>query len=317
MRGLGVFWCSALLLGSACSGAHGGLPRTAAATRGEVQITFRIPFAPAASTARKPQYFSPSTTAIALALKTENGLPPSSLISKTFQLSQICQQSGSFFYCSTTLSVPSGDDVIGVLAYAGKALNGFASPVPLSFAEGEIVIGSGSSAEPAGADDPTGRLSVILAPVILGGQAVAASGSSTPAQMQGITLNEFIDPGKNVIPSAAYQAFPPLANTPYLTDSDTSGNTSLEDVTTGISGASIGLSSPSDQIELLNGGKERAGQKINGTLKFTAAQTDATFSIPAYFGLKGSVTANVTIPPPGATAPLTFTCGNTGCVVSS
>lgn len=316
MRRLEAVWCLALLFAAACS-TRAGVPRTAAGSLGEVRIAFTIPFAPAISTARKPQYFSPSTTAIAIALKSDNDLSPSVRISKTFQLADICKQSGAFFYCSTTMSVPSGDDVIGVLAYSGRALNGRSAPVPLSFAEGEVAIGSGSSAEPAGADDPTGRLSVVLAPVIFGGQVVAAAASSVPEQMQGVTLAEFVDPGKNVIPSAAYQAFPPFANTPYLTDGDSSGNTTLEDLTTGAAGASVALSSPSDEVELLNAGKERVGQKIKAILKFTAARADATFTIPAYFGLTGSVTASLTIPPPNASAPLTFSCSSAGCVVSS
>lgn len=317
MRYPASFAYVALGLLAACSSAQTTLPQSRAASRGAVSVSFTIPFAPphAADVTRRPQYFSPSSTSISIALKSVNGIAVSTPRASTFDLSDICRQSGAIFYCSTTLSELSGDDVLGVLAYSKTALAGVSAPVPLSFAEGEVFVGNGSSAEPAGAGDTTGRLSVVLAPVIYGGQLLGPA-NAPRATTQPITVSELIDAGSNAIPTNAYQSFPPFANTPYVSDSDASGATQLEDLTTGQSGSAIALSLPTDQLQIKNSGTESAGRTITATIKFAKAAADATFVIPAYFGFSGSVSALHTIPPPGSAA-LTFSCTSAGCVKGS
>jgi hypothetical protein len=208
--------------------------------------------------------------------------------------------------------VPAGDDVIGVLAYSTTPHGALSGNIPLSFGEGEISINSGSAAEPAGAEDSTGRLYVTLSPVIYGGQ--VNEGSNPQANSIPIALSDFVDPSKNVIPSSAFDnVLPEFANTPYLTDSDSSGLTYLKNVTTGQSGATVALSGPSDQIELDNTQHETSGQHVTASLTYHSTASDATFTIPAYFGIAGSVTASYTVPPAGGSSYLTFTCTSSSC----
>ncbi len=194
-----------------------------------------------------------------------------------------------------------------------KTLGTLGGNIPLSFAEGEVVIGSGSSAEPAGAEDTTGRLSVILAPVIFGGQ--LQEGPNPQANTIPIGLSAFFDPSGVAIPQSAYQGPPDFANTPHLIDSDASGATFLSDATSGAQGRDIPVTSHSDQIELVNTAGEAAGKKITATISYQpqAADPDATFTIPAYFDLTGSVSAEHNISAGGSAALLTFTCTSTGC----
>jgi hypothetical protein len=318
MKTLGLSLCLTLIALPACSSHGKMLPQTpqSSVRQGKVAVSFVVP-APAAqssSTLRRPQYFSPGTTALAIALKSENGAAPDSTAWNTnFQLAKICTQSGAYYYCSTTVTVPAGDDVLGALAYSTTPTGTLSGNIPLSFGEGEIVIGSGSSAEPAGAEDPTGRLYITLSPVIYGGQ--VDEGANPQANTIPIALSEFVDPSLNVIPGSAFDnALPQFANTPYLSDSDTSGMTYLKDVTTGLSGASVALSSPSDQVQLQNTRKESSGTHVTATLTYHAAQPDATFTIPSYFQIPGSVSASYTVPPAGSSSDLTFTCTSSSCI---
>src|SRR5579884_167848 len=316
MKTLTLCICLAVIALPACSSHGKMLPQAQQnSTPGKVTLTFVVP-APAAQSAsnrRSPQYFSPATTALAIALKSVNDAAPGGGDwGGTYQLSRICQQSGAYYYCSTTLTVPAGDDVIGVLAYSTKPTGALSGNIPLSFGEGDIAINSGSEAEPAGADDSTGRLFVTLSPVIYGGQ--VSEGANAQANSIPIALSDFVDPSLSVIPSSAYDnAFPEFANTPYLTDSDTSGMTYLKDVTTGQSGAAVALSGPTDQIELDNSRNEASGQNVTARLTYGAAAPDATFTIPSYFGLSGSVTASYNVAPQGSSSYLTFSCTHSSC----
>lgn len=316
MKPLGLIFCLAFFALSACSSHSKMLPMTSKSdVRGKVSVTFILP-APSTSSgsARRREYFSPATTAIDIALKTENGGPPEAgNWTNIFQISDphVCSLSGTIFYCSTTVIMPAADDIIGAVAYTTTPQGQLSGNIPLSFAEGEVSIASGSSAEPAGAEDPTGRLSITLSPVIYGGQ--VSAGANPTANTVPIALNQFVDPSLAVIPSTAFVNTPPFANTPYLTDSDTSGDTTLKDVTTNVSGTSIPIASPTDQVELINNRSEGASQTVTATLTFTAAQPDATFTIPAYFGLAGSVSASYTMAPAGSTHDLTYNCTRSSC----
>jgi hypothetical protein len=316
MRNLAIVWLPAIVLFCACA-ARNNLPVPSQSAKvGQVTVSFKVPVqqSSSSSTAIRPQYFSPATTTLAIALKTVNGLPANmGMQSNIFDLSKICSQSGAFFYCSTTVSVVSGDDVLGVLAYSTKPLGTLTGNIPLSFAEGEVIVGSGSSAEPAGAEDPTGRLSLVLAPVIYGGQ--VEQGPNASANSIPMTIAAFVDPAVHVIPADAYQNAPPFANTPHLIDSDTSGNTFLTNLNTAQNGSDITITSPTDEVVLNNRGRETAGQTVVARLSFTprASDTDATFSIPAYFGIVGSVKEAYTIPPPGHSSDLTYSCTSAGC----
>ena len=313
--------CPAIFILAACSSGSSMMPKAQRAPHGQVIVSFKIPIPPAATSSeqRRPQYFSVATTTIALALKSVNGtLVNFGTQGNIFDLSKICfKQNGLYYYCSTTITVLSGDDVLGVLAYSTKPLGGNTSGnSPLSFAEGEVVIGSGSTAEPAGAEDTTGRLSVILAPIIYGGQ-VAAGPNPQPNSLP-ITLSNFVDAGPDVIPDSAYQTTPAFANTPHLTDSDKTGLTYLMDATSGQQGSDVAITSPTDQITLINTAKETASQKVTATLTYNAAaDADATFTIPPYFQLPGSIAAKFTVPPPNSTNDLTFTCTAAGCTKGS
>ena len=316
MKPLGLVICLALFALPACSSHSNMLPATAKTlVRGKVSVTFTIP-APStpASGARRRQYFSPNTTAIDIALKSENGGPPDAgNWTNIFHTSDptVCTLSGAIFYCSTTVVMPAADDIIGAVAYTSTPQGQLSGNIPLSFGEGEVVLGSGSTAEPAGAEDPTGRLFITLSPVIYGGQ--VGAGTNPQPNTIPIALNDFVDPSLAVIPPGAYQNTPPFANTPYLTDSDTSGDTVLQDVTTGVSGASIAIGSPADQVQLVNNGTEHSGQTVTAMLSYTAAQPDATFAIPSYFDLSGSVSASFTVLPTGSTHDLTYNCTRSAC----
>jgi hypothetical protein len=310
--------CPALFALAACSSGTGGtmMPAPQRASHGKVTVTFRVPVVSTTtlSSQRRPQYFSPATTTLAIALKSVNGIPVDyGTQGNIFDLSKICSQSGAYFYCSTTVTVVSGDDILGVLAYSTKPLGALSGNIPLSFAEGEVAIGSGSSAEPAGAEDTTGRLFVTLLPVIYGGQVEAST--NVQSDSVPIILSEFVDPAKDVIPASAYQGPPDFANTPHLIDSDTSGLTYLMDASTGQSGRDIAITTPADQVEFINSGNEASSQKISATVAYQAppADPDATFTIPAYFQIQGSVVAQYTIPPSGSSSDLTFGCTSAGC----
>ncbi len=304
--------CAAMLAGCSSSSVP-GLSSRRTASHGEVTISFAVPVQQRAVAAheRRPQYFSAATTTLALALKTVNGSPPAQSNVQTLDLSKICRQSGAFYYCSTTVTEVSGDNVIGALAYSSTALGTLPAPVPLSFGEGEVIIASGSSAEPAGAEDTTGRLQITLAPVIYGGQ--VEPGASPKANDVPITLAAFVDPSTATIPANAYQAVPPFANTPYLIDSDASGQTYLENTTSGQRGSAVAIDSPGDAIVLHNTAKEATGKVVTARLTFGGASSTAAFSIPGYFNMTASVTPAYTIKPPNSTAYLTYSCTSAGC----
>ncbi len=318
MKTLVLLLCLSFLTLEACSSGNSALPQQRVRTsHGDVTVTFKVPVQqPAtASTLRRPQYFSPATTTLAIALKSVNGASVSGGTQPdVFDLSKICQQSGAFFYCSTTITLLSGDDVVGVVAYSTKPIGKQSGNIPLSFGEGEVIVGSGSGAVPAGAESTTGRLSVNLSPVIYGGQVVP--GPSPQPNTVPITLASFEDASTDAIPASAYQNLapaPPFANTPYLVDSDSSNLTSLTNLTTGQTGAAVAIQSPTDQIQLNNSGKESAGQKVTAALTFGAPAANARFTIPAYFQMSGAVSAGHTVLPPNSSSVLTFTCTSSGC----
>ncbi len=286
---------------------------TSSPVTGTLTLTFSLPSnAPASSQVRRPMYVSPATTKIAIALKSINGAVPAPN-THVFKTADICN-AGT---CSATLTMQVGDDVVGVLAYT-DTLASTPGNVPLSFAEGEIFVGGGSQSWSGDPIDQTGHLYISLFPVVGGGQ-VTSSSDATRKQQCGcdpLNLTEFVDGANDVIPSQAYASLvaPFFANTPYLVDSDTSNVTYLRDETTGTQGASIAISSPTDQVDFVNTQKEAPGKTITATVTFRAASAAATFTIPPYFGINGSLSAKETIPPPGSSSPLTFHCSSASAV---
>ena len=316
MRQLAPLVLATALL-TACASNHSPLPSTTHQSLGRVKVTFAVPVQTSRSSSgsRRAEYFSPSTTSLAIALKSVNAAPASAgTVTSIFTLSNICIQSGAYYYCTTTVTVPTGDDILGVLAYSTKPLGTLSGNVPLSFAEGEVQIGGGSTAEPAGAEDITGRLQVTLAPVIYGGQILP--GSNAQPNTVPLDLAAFVDAGQNVIPATGFDAFPEFANTPYVSDSDTSGLTYLENASTGQTGQSVAVTSTTDQIELLNTGNEKSGS-VSAVISYHASSSNATFTIPSYFHMSGSVSANFTVPPAGSTTDLTYNCTSAGCTKGS
>lgn len=276
---------------------------------GTVTLTFTLPHSASAAHARRPLYVSPATTEIAVALKSINGAPAPAGNAQVFRTSDICNGST----CTATLTLQTGDDVVGVLAYT-DALATRPGNVPLSFAEGEILVGGGSQSWSGDPIDQTGHLYISLFPVVDGGQVTLSADNLHDMQCScyGLSLAEFEDGANDIIPNQAYGALaaPYFANTPMLVDSDASGATYLRDDTTATQGATVEISSPADIVDFVNAQNEAAGTTITATVTFHSATPAATFVIPPYFGIGGSVSANDTIPPPFSSTPLTFHCNS-------
>ncbi len=244
---------------AACGGGGGTSPvggPTLQPDSGRARLSITVPKAPAGSTAarRRPAYVSPATQSIAIVIP-----GGSRFTSALTAATPGCAQGASGLVCTVEFPAPLGTETVDVSTYASNDATG----TPLSVAPVSITVVAGQ------VNTVSLTLSGVVAALKLAGAAVilnAGTASSAP-----ITVEALDAAGQVIVGPGGYVDANDNPVTITLSDSDTSGATSLTPTT---------VSAPNTAVTLAYN-----GAKI-GNLTITA-------SAPGVASATQSITVNV------------------------
>jgi hypothetical protein len=280
MKNLKYAIACALLALTACSGGGSGAvpnPNSGSGPQsvGNATLTLTFPVGPTSkSTGRKPQYVSPNSAKVVVTINTVNGNAPAADVTpnpQTIALSTAvggnCAVSGGIETCTLTVLAPAGSVsyTIAIEDASGNVLSTSTQTFTINLGQDNnslsIVLQGVATA-------------VTIAPMTMD--------ANTPISSAALTVTATDASGATITGSGNF------ANQILLTDSDTSGATSLQ-VNSGLTGTTVAVNSVTDVVKLSYSGLAIPGFTITasaapGLPAITGSQTFTPVLNPITFG---------------------------------
>jgi hypothetical protein len=259
VAGIALLAAAATFVGCG-GGGHSGLPgtapgNTAAMSSAVFKLSIPLRTAPS-STARKPQYISPNTQSMTIAVGPQGGPAGPQVVANLTTSDPSCTQAGNTLTCAIAAAAPVGTDTFTIITYAGQ--NGTGSVLSSATVSGTVSLGQANSI-PLTLNGTVASINL----TIVGGLTSIPGGF--PATVP-VYVTAYDASGATIVGPGSY------TNPITLSNQDTSGVTQLSETT---------VNTPSDNVTLTynptdaNGGLLNAPGPGETTIGATAAGVQA------------------------------------------